>query len=96
MSYFSTRGNECVTASQAILAGMAKDGGLYVPAMFPRIPMEDIEKMISMSYEERAFRVLSVYLEDYPAQEIRDSIHPRFSMGQTMLMEYDTKATRVP
>ena len=81
MSYFSTRGNECVTASQAILSGMAKDGGLYVPAMFPMVPGDDIEKMISMSYEERAFRVLSAYLEDYPAQEIRDSIHAAYGSG---------------
>ena len=35
MSFFSTRGGACVTASQAILYGLAADGGLYVPAMFP-------------------------------------------------------------
>lgn len=81
MSYFSTRGNECVTASQAILAGMASDGGLFVPSMFPLISPAEIEKMISMSYEERAFQVLSAYLEDYPAQEIRDSIHAAYGDG---------------
>ena len=35
MSFISTRGGACVTASQAILWGLAKDGGLYVPSMFP-------------------------------------------------------------
>ena len=40
MSFFSTRGGDCVTASQAILWGLAKDGGLYVPSMFPQITQE--------------------------------------------------------
>ena len=31
MSFFSTRGGACATASQAILYGLAKDGGLFVP-----------------------------------------------------------------
>ena len=37
MSFFSTRGESCVIASQAILRGLAPDGGLYVPAMFPTV-----------------------------------------------------------
>ena len=40
MSFFSTRGGACVTASQAILWGLAKDGGLYVPSMFPQLSSE--------------------------------------------------------
>ena len=41
MSFYSTRGGACVTASQAILGGLAKDGGLFVPSMFPQITMID-------------------------------------------------------
>ena len=81
MSYFSTRGNECVTASQAILSGMASDGGLYVPSMFPLISMDEIEGMISKSYEERAVRVLSAYLEDYPTREVVDSVYAAYGNG---------------
>ena len=40
MSFFSTRGESCVTASQAILRGIAPDGGLYVPAMFQAVQPE--------------------------------------------------------
>ena len=40
MSFFSTRGGACVTASQSILWGLAADGGLYVPSLFPQISSE--------------------------------------------------------
>ena len=81
MSYFSTRGNACVTASQAILAGIAADGGLYVPAMFPPFSMKDIEDMASLSYEDRAVKVLSTYLEDYTHAEIVESVQAAYGDG---------------
>ena len=52
MSFFSTRGGACVTASQAILYGLAPDGGLYVPSMFPRISREKLAALAGMSYCE--------------------------------------------
>ena len=58
MSFFSTRGGACVTASQAILYGLAPDGGLYVPSMFPRISREKLAALAGMSYGERASEIL--------------------------------------
>ncbi len=74
MSFFSTRGGACVTASQAILEGIAKDGGLYVPAMFPQIGQSDLEKLTSMNYQERAKKILAFFLEDYTSDEIAESV----------------------
>ena len=81
MSYFSTRGNVCVTASQAILAGIARDGGLYVPAMYPPFSHKDLADMIGMSYEERAIRVLTSYLEDYEPKEVAESVQAAYGQG---------------
>ena len=60
MSFFSTRGGAAVTASQAILYGLAPDGGLYVPAMFPPISQQKLAELTnplrttrSMSLEQR-------------------------------------------
>lgn len=73
MSFFSTRGGACVTASQAILYGLAKDGGLYVPAMFPRFSLEEISALGLLPYPQRAARILKAYLEDYSPAEIDQS-----------------------
>ena len=73
MSFFSTRGGAVVTASQAILTGLAPGGGLYVPAMYPQVSRAWISSLSSMPYAERAAAVLSLYLEDYTPQEIADA-----------------------
>ncbi|MDD6051327.1 MAG: threonine synthase [Clostridiales bacterium] len=70
MSFFSTRGGAAVTASQAILYGLAKDGGLYVPAMFPPISLQKIASLTGMDYCQRASTILRTYLEDYTIPEI--------------------------
>ena len=70
MSFFSTRGGSCVTASQAILRGLAPDGGLYVPAMFPVVSREEIASLGQMPYPRRASKILGLFLEDFEPAEI--------------------------
>ena len=79
MSFFSTRGGSCVTASQAILRGLAQDGGLYVPAMFPVVPQDRIAALSSMSYPDRALEILKLYLEDFTSQEIGEAAGAAYS-----------------
>ncbi|MBQ3278222.1 MAG: threonine synthase [Clostridia bacterium] len=74
MSFFSTRGGCCVTASQAILQGLAPDGGLFVPAMFPQVSGEKIGKLCGLGYQERAVYVLKLFLEDYSIPEIEADV----------------------
>ena len=63
MEFFSTRNvNEKVSASQAIAQGLSQDGGLFVPASFPKV---DLEKVCQMEYAQLASHILSDYLEDY-------------------------------
>ena len=70
MSFFSTRGGAAVSASQAILQGLADNGGLYVPAMFPPVSRHQLTEMVSMTYQQRASAVLRLFLEDYSVEEI--------------------------
>ena len=70
MSFFSTRGGAAVTASQAILYGLAPDGGLYVPAMFPQISTRKLDELTRMDYCQRASTILRTYLEDFSIPEI--------------------------
>ena len=64
MYFISTRGGEKVTGAEAIVQGLAKNGGLYVPEVFPKVSVEEIEAMADMSYPERAAFVLGKYLAD--------------------------------
>ncbi len=64
MYFISTRGGEKVTGAQAIVQGLASNGGLYVPEQFPTVSKEEIEAMADMSYPERAAFILGKYLAD--------------------------------
>ena len=79
MSFYSTRGGACATASQAILWGLAKDGGLYVPSMFPQFSMDQIFKFCDLSYQKTAERILAGFLEDYTAEEIHEAVQAAYS-----------------
>ena len=81
MSFFSTRGGACVTASQAILYGLAKDGGLYVPAMFPHLTLEEISALGRIPYAKRAARILKLFLEDYSPSEIDEATNAAYGTG---------------
>jgi len=78
MSFFSTRGGACVTASQAILWGLAKDGGLYVPSMFPQITRERLIALCGTSYQNHAERILRAYLEDFSIAEIEEAVQAAY------------------
>ena len=59
MHYKSTRGNSCVHSSQeAVLKGLADDGGLYVPDHFTYFSINDLKAMSEGTYIDIANRVL--------------------------------------
>lgn len=72
--YKSTRNDETgVTASQAILKGLADDGGLYVPESIPKL-QASIEELQDMTYQETAYAVMKEYLTDFTEEELKDCI----------------------
>ncbi|MCD1620708.1 threonine synthase [Salipiger manganoxidans] len=65
MRYISTRGQAPVLSFEdAMLSGLARDGGLYVPETIPQFSAEDIRALHGLSYEETAFRVMRPFTGD--------------------------------
>lgn len=73
MQYISTRnkGLRCSSA-EAIVKGLAEDGGLFVPESIPQLSKYDFDKLIEMSYPERSAYVLSKFLDDFTYSELLD------------------------
>ncbi len=72
--YSSTRGAPGkVTASRAILKGLAQDGGLFMPEHIPTLPTA-LEDLPGMSYQQTAYEVMRLYLTDYTEEELKSCI----------------------
>ena len=72
--YKSTRDAEkTVTASQAILKGMADDGGLFVPVSIPKLPVS-LGELKEMTYQEIAYTVMKEFLTDFTEEELKSCI----------------------
>ena len=68
--YQSTRDEKnTVTASQAILQGLATDGGLFTPIAYPQVEL-DFDTLKDASYQEVAKLILSAFLDDFTAEEL--------------------------
>jgi threonine synthase len=76
MRYVSTRGQAPeLTFEEAMLTGLARDGGLYVPAELPQMSPGDIAALSGLSYEEVAFRVMRPFIgEAFTDAEFADLI----------------------
>ncbi len=72
--YGSTRGNGTkVRASQAVLQGLAPDGGLFVPDHIPALD-KDIEELSKMDYRQTAYEVMKLFLTDFTEEELKTCI----------------------
>ena len=70
MKYRSTRSSETVTALEALVKGLASDGGLYVPSALPA-PFLTADDLMHLSYEELAAYVLSHFFTDIPEEDMK-------------------------
>lgn len=71
MMYKSTRdGRVSVTATQAIAAGISKDGGLFVPQELPSITAQELSALATAPYVQRAAAVLSKFLSGFAQEEV--------------------------
>ena len=75
MKYISTRGKSpAIGFSEILLGGLAPDGGLYLPESYPQTTDADLTAMRGMSYADLAFAILSRFVDDIPAADLRDII----------------------
>ncbi len=71
MHYISTRGHEAAPLfSDILLGGLAPDGGLYLPQVYPRVSGDELDAWRRLSYAELAAEVLKKFATDIPARDI--------------------------
>lgn len=79
MKFKSTRSSdELIFSSNALINGIAKDGGLYVPTQIPQID-KTIEDLVNLSYKDLAFTILKSYFTDFEDAELLDCIEKAYT-----------------
>ncbi len=78
LHYKSTRNSNLkVTASEAILTGLAPDGGLFVPEQIPELDVT-LDELKGMSYQETAYTVMKQFLTDFTEAELKECIEKAY------------------
>ncbi len=78
--YSSTRNSAVkLTASQAILKGLADDGGLFVPDHIPALTCS-MQELTGRSYQEIAYEVMKLFLTDFTEEELRNCIRCAYDL----------------
>ena len=78
MKYTSTRDNTIhINASEAILQGLSKDGGLFVPEHMPVMDCS-LEDMAKMNYKEVAYEVMKLFIDDFTEEELKSCIEKAY------------------
>lgn len=80
MRYISTRGGiNPITFKDAVMMGLASDGGLLLPQSYPVITGEQLESWRGLTYPELAFEVISRYVGDIPSAELKSLINRSYA-----------------
>ncbi len=84
MQFISTRGSSpAVSPSEAILNGLAPDGGLYIPESIPKIDDDFIKSLCPLDYAERAAKIIALYLSDYSYCELLEYARAAYARFET-------------
>ena len=80
MRYISTRGDASPKGfSDILLEGLAPDGGLYLPERYPQVDLATLERWRGLHYADLAFEILSLYIDDIPANDLRALIEKTYT-----------------
>jgi threonine synthase len=80
MNYISTRGNApAKTFTEILLAGLAPDGGLYLPETYPQVTRAELDAWRELSYADLAFAVLSKFATDIPAADLQSIVRKTYT-----------------
>lgn len=98
MNYISTRGagsNERHTFSDILLGGLAKDGGLYLPAEYPKVGADELARWRTLSYADLAFEVLSKFSDDIPAADLRSLTRKTYTAQVYSNVRHEESAVQI-
>ncbi|QSA95683.1 threonine synthase [Methylococcus sp. EFPC2] len=80
MKYISTRGKApAKTFTEILLGGLAPDGGLYLPEEYPQVSRAELDAWRSLSYADLAFAVLSKFITDIPADDLKGIVDKTYT-----------------
>ncbi len=80
MKYISTRGQSPAQGfTDILLGGLAPDGGLYMPETYPHFGEADLAAMRGMNYRELAFAIISRFVDDIPAADLKRLIDKTYT-----------------
>ncbi|MDB5776973.1 MAG: threonine synthase [Herbaspirillum sp.] len=72
MHYVSTRGHAAAPSfSEILLGGLAPDGGLYLPAVYPQVTLEELDGWRALPYADLAYQVLKKFATDIPDADLK-------------------------
>nr|WP_217344207.1 threonine synthase [Noviherbaspirillum sp. L7-7A]MBV0878333.1 threonine synthase [Noviherbaspirillum sp. L7-7A] len=80
MHYISTRGHAAAqNFSEILLAGLAPDGGLYLPDVYPQVSGAELDAWRNLSYADLAFEILSRFATDIPVEDLRALVRKTYT-----------------
>lgn len=80
MKYISTRGQiEPVGFKDAVMMGLATDGGLLLPERIPTLSVATLDSWRELSYQQLAFELISLYATDIPADDLQDLVNRSYA-----------------
>lgn len=80
MRYISTRGGiEPIPFKDAVMMGLATDGGLLLPESYPQISRQELDDWRRLSYPELAFQIISRFVDDIPGGALKKLINDSYS-----------------
>ena len=94
MKYCSTRGKvKGLSFSDAVMMGLADDGGLLLPEEIPQLTVTELEQFSGLSYSDLAFKIISKYATDIPQADLKVLIDKSYSQFEspevTPIVQYD-------
>ena len=83
MQYVSTRDSSLrYSASQAIVQGLSRDGGLFLPETIPVLSLQDLKELRSLPYVQRAARIMKLFLDEFTLEELTEYAQKAYRFGE--------------
>lgn len=82
-SYRSTRstGTQSLSFEDVVMTGLAKDGGLFIPSVIPKLPSNFVSEWKDLSFQELAFNIMRLYIDEgeIPNEDLKSLVHASYS-----------------
>jgi threonine synthase len=96
MRYISTRGRSpALPFCDILLGGLAPDGGLYLPEVYPRVTRAELDGWRALSYADLAFAILSRFIDDIPPADLKALLDKTYAPGNFRFLAHPGEAADI-